>query len=259
VGVVGVLPWLLGFLTLLYGVDRRLGPMAAMGAVRRAFAGGRALGVALLVLCHAVILFAGLWLVKHMEGLERLAGVALLIYDYIALHFGLARLYGAASEADARAAVQGGAVTTLAPARPETGKSAAARLLLTAMIFMIIGQEQVETWVPAAELAPWLGAWAGPIVRLTMRLVPVAIAVVLLAHDELSLRRVQADEAGLLLDGGPRWPGTRAPWDDLGGYRRQEDGIKLVVRPAPAEFGPLLPGDDATVAWLERRGVRADA
>jgi hypothetical protein len=258
----GALPWFVCFLALLYGLDRQLGPLRAIGALRRGLR-GRASAVVVLLALTCVPLVGGARLTLDPDGNAKALGVLLLAATFIAAHLGLARVYGAASTLDARVMRRGGAGwRSLASEGEESLRVFLASLLLVLVAFSALGQHELEQRVALADVAPWLGAWAPAITRITLHVVPLLGALVLLAQDELVRRDVDGDDQGLILDAGPRWPGTRVPWSAVRGYRRRDEGLQLVVRGTPAVLGPLIPCDgprlDDTARWLESKGVRGD-
>lgn len=83
----------------------------------------------------------------------------------------------------------------------------------------------------------------------------------LLRAHQRGRRAVVMDRAGLLLDVGPDWPGTRLGWLRLRGYALEEDGVRLVLegRWLSRWLGPLVPARDRDahdlVTQLEQRRV----
>lgn len=256
-----MIPWIFCFLALLYAIDRGLAPLAAMSAVRRGLR-GRWSALAGFTALHAAGFVGGMALVVRPATSDRTLGVLALCAQLVALHFGLARLYAAASEGEARAAALSTGARLLASRPEDSVRSGLAMMLMVFAAVASFGQDALDKRIPLADFAPWLGEAARPVARITLRVVPLLFALWLFADGQLVRRRVEADDLGLLLDGGPRWPGTRIPWRDVVGYRQRDEGLQLVIAGAPAFLGPLVPtdgDDDALAAWLESKGVRGDA
>lgn len=96
----------------------------------------------------------------------------------------------------------------------------------------------------------------------TVHAVGLVGGLALLRAHQRGRRAVVMDRAGLLLDVGPDWPGTRLGWLRLRGYALEEDGVRLVVegRWLSRWLGPLVPARDRDahdlVTQLEQRRVQ---
>lgn len=236
--LLGLVPFLLGILVALVG----------SGAQSELFLviGSGCLAAASLALIHhaAATLYAGL-----AGALERTAAVS--------PRQGPPRPRTANAEAEVKAEAD------LAPRRftPSGPGSAWLPWLALPLLLLPLG---TPFWGPALwELLRTsdlpLATWAAiP----TVHAVGLAGGLALLRAHQRGRRAVVMDRAGLLLDVGPDWPGTRLGWLRLRGYALEEDGVRLVLegRWFSRWLGPLVPARDRDahdlVTQLEQRRVQ---
>ena len=135
-------------------------------------------------------------------------------------------------------------------------------LVLLAGLFLLV-PVGTPFWAPAmAELIQDamlpVAAWAAVP---TGHLGGLAGGLLLLHLHRQRRRAVSVDRAGVLLDVGPRWPGTRIPWVRVRGYLLEDDGVRLVLegRRLSRWLGPLVParerGAHELLLVLDRRRI----
>lgn len=244
-------------------VDFGISPMAAIEAQVRASRGRRLALLGFLAVQLAVIQVPLQWVElvlaapKNWPVLQLLFSfrdLLLSIGGFVLFLIGLARLHAGWASAAAREAAPTPGRFALAAHAPPTWRTQVAQLVLLFMVF----KQFVGEWVQRMQAELPGSVWT------TLVLVPLLVAGLLLLDEHLRGRRIHADEAGLLLDPGPRWPGTRVAWKDVHGYRHIEGAVQLVVAGLPGLLGPRIPVSNdeeraAVGALLEAKGVRADA
>jgi hypothetical protein len=119
-------------------------------------------------------------------------------------------------------------------------------------------------WTPA--LLDLLDPSALPVVAAaaaapTAHAASLLCGLALLHLDRQGRQRVTIDAAGVLLDVGPAWSGTRLEWARVRGFLLHEDGVRLVIagRRLSRWLGPLVPARDRDAheltLVLEQRGI----
>ncbi len=242
-------------------VDLGIGAMAAIEAQVRA-SRGRRLALLVFVAVQLLLVQAPLeWVELALKAprpalriLYDLRDLLLTVGGFVLFLIGVARLHAGWASVAAREAAPTPGRFVLASGAPPTWRSQVAQLALLFLVF----RPFVSKWFLKLQAELPGSVWT------TLVLVPLLVAGILLLDEHLRGRRIHADEAGLLLDPGPRWPGTRVAWADVRGYRHIEGAVQLVVAGLPGLLGPRIPvaNDEeraAVGALLESKKVRADA
>jgi hypothetical protein len=252
------------FATLLVvAVDRGHDPLGAMASVTTGAHGRRGRLAGVVGLALLAVSAAALARYVRLDSPARGAFVPALalVGAPILVGTSVAQVVAGWSDVEARAAARGRRRRTLREGAELSWRTYTANVAT----FCLAAPALVEAWtarrVDLRGLAPWLLSVAGSY-RLTFVLVPLVVAVALLALERRRRLRIDADDDGLLLDVTPSWPGRRIPWSAVS-VRPYADGLRLVLAGRPAFLGPWIPrGEDfdldELVDWLEARGARLD-
>lgn len=252
---------------LVVAVDRGLGPLGAFVAVTTGARGrrGRLAGVVGLALLLVGAAAVSRYLRVQTPGGAAVLSVLALVGATVLVGSCVAQVVAGWSDVEARAVARARRRRSLLEGSDASWRTYAATLAT----FCLAVPALIEAWtlrnVDLRGLAPWLVSVAGSY-RLTFVLVPLVVVVLLLVVERRRRLRIDADDAGLLLDVTPEWPGQRVPWSDVC-VRPHADGLRLVLAGWPVFLGPWVPrgedDEDGTeqaelAAWLQVRGARLD-